>query len=91
MLNGIMKNYRLSQVGGNLGCFFKKKILIGAHVDDLLTIGSKKELDQIKKEIQQHVELNMSRTPTKMLRMEMTCNDKGISLTQWGLIETPGI
>lgn len=47
-------------------------MIIGAHVDDLLTIGTKENLDKVEKEIQKHVELDLSGTPTKMLGMEMT-------------------
>lgn len=51
ILKRIMKDCGLLQAGRDLGRFFKKEILIGAHVDDFFTGRTKEELDQIEKEI----------------------------------------
>lgn len=82
MLKEIIEDCELLQVGGDLGCFFKKRILIGAHVDDLLAIESKEELYQINKEIKQYVEQDIRGISTKILGMQITWDDNGVSITQ---------
>lgn len=48
-----MKDSRLSQTSGDLGCIYKKELIIGIHMDKLLAIGTTKELDNTEKKIQQ--------------------------------------
>lgn len=58
MLKGIIKDYGLIQVNGNLGCFYGQEIMIGTHVNDLLAIMSKETLDKVEEEIGKHVEVD---------------------------------
>ena len=75
---------------GDEGCFQKKsKAVMGTHVDDLMGIGPKKELDKAEAKIEEVVELDKRGRPGKMLGMELTWKDGGVLLTQTGLIELP--
>lgn len=51
MLRGILKDCILDQAKGDLGCFYKQELIIGTHINDLLAIRTKEELDKAKEEI----------------------------------------
>lgn len=82
-----MKDCGLLQASEDLGYFYKKRLLIEAHVDNLLTIKIKEEFDKAEKIIQQYVELDISGILIKVLEIEITWDNEEVFLIQQRLVE----
>jgi len=94
MLSKILEEVGYDQCIGDEGCFVSTdsgkdcKSVIGTYVDDILGIGPRNMVNNIKIGIEETVELDKWGRPAKMLGLEMTRDNdgKGVSLTQTSLI-----
>lgn len=74
------------------GCYHRttQDALLGTHVDDIIGFGTQDALENNKKGIEKHVELDKRGKPKKMLGIEMKWEDGGntVVMTQTMLIES---
>lgn len=82
LLIEILKEVDLEQCLGDKVCFTTKSgTTVGTHVDDLLGIGPKDELDHIESGIEERVELDKRGKPAKMLGVELSWGKDYVLLT----------
>ena len=67
MLISILAEVGFDQCVGDEGCFYSGKAAMGAHIDDILAVGPKEELDTVDEGIGHTVELDKRGRPVRVL------------------------